>query len=68
MEGVWSHICAGSVVSDNAVLTSGNCGSKIFHNKNAQIKMGTQSLHSDQDDEFARIYDVNLVHRIFSHP
>ena len=49
VEDVWNHICAGNIVSENAVLTSLDCGSKIFRDPKVQIiKLKRFSIH-DRD-------------------
>ena len=60
-EDVWNHICSGNIVSENAVLTSLDCGSEIFHDPNVQIKMGAQFLNGPEDSDTVSIYDISLV-------
>ena len=54
---MWNHICNGNIVSENAVLTSRDCGSRIFHDSKVQVKMGSQ------EDEIttSKVYDITLV-------
>ena len=58
---VWNHICSGNIVSENAVLTSLDCGSEIFRDPKVQIKMGAQFLNGQEDSDTVSIYDISLV-------
>ena len=60
-EDVWNHICSGNIVSENAVLTSLDCGSEIFRDPKVQIKMGAQFLNGPEDSDTVSIYDISLV-------
>ena len=60
-EDVWNHICSGNIVSENAVLTSLDCGSEILRDPKAQIKMGAQFLNGPEDSDTVSIYDISLV-------